>query len=198
MVMDVFTGQKTPEVVTNYQENNIVIVNVPANMTKLYQPLDLTVNGFSKRFLKDKFNLWYSQQISKQLAEGIVLEDVQIKLLLSTLKPLHAGWLIDLYNEMTPDKGVEIIKNGWRAAGIADALSLGLRNLPSTDPFDDIDPMLELGVDIGDRNIELITAVANLTTDELVLAASSDDDSDWEDPVADNRNAFNIFDVEAL
>ena len=127
----------------------------------------------------------FSQQISKQIAEGIVLEDVQIKLQLSTLKPLHAGWLIDLYNETTSHKGVEIIKSGWRAAGIADDISLGLRNLPSIDPFDYIDPMLELGVDIGDRNIELITAVANLTTDELVLAASkesmsSDDDSDRE------------------
>ena len=68
----------------------------------------------------------FSQQISKQLAEGIVLEDVQIKLQLSTLKPLHAGWLVVLYNEMTSDKGVDIIKSGWRAAGIADALSPGL------------------------------------------------------------------------
>ena len=202
MVIDVFMDHTTPEVITNYQENNIIIVNVPANMTTFYQPLDLTVNGFPKRFLKDKCNIWYSQQISKQLAKGIVLGDVQIKSPLSTLKPLHAGWMKDLYNEMTSDKGVDIIKSGWRAVSIADAISLGLRNLPSIDPFDDIDSMLELGVDIGDGNIELITAVANLTTD-LVLAASkesmsSDDDSNWEDPVADNHNAFNIFNEEAL
>ena len=48
--MDVFTGQTTSPVVESYEENNICIVNVPANMTKYYQPL--TVNGYAKRFMK--------------------------------------------------------------------------------------------------------------------------------------------------
>ena len=56
MIMDVFTGQMTPQVIQHYAESNILIVNVPRNMTKYYQPLDLTVNGYSKRFLKNKFN----------------------------------------------------------------------------------------------------------------------------------------------
>ena len=34
IVMDVFTGQTTWPVVESYEENNICIVNVPANMTK--------------------------------------------------------------------------------------------------------------------------------------------------------------------
>ena len=45
IVMDVFTGQTTSPVVESYKENNICIVKVPANMTKYYQPLDLTING---------------------------------------------------------------------------------------------------------------------------------------------------------
>ena len=56
MIMDVFKGQMTPQVIQHYTESNILIVNVPKNMTKYYQPLDLTVNGYSKRFLKNKFN----------------------------------------------------------------------------------------------------------------------------------------------
>ena len=52
IVMDVFTGQTTSPVVESYEENNICIVNVPANMTKYYQPLDFTVNGYAKRFMK--------------------------------------------------------------------------------------------------------------------------------------------------
>ena len=56
----------TTEVLDVITKNNIVVVNVPANMTKFYQPLDLTVNGHAKRFLKSKFSVWYADQISKQ------------------------------------------------------------------------------------------------------------------------------------
>ena len=47
-----FTGQMTTKVINGYEKANILIVNVPTNMTKYYQPLDLTVNGFAKSFLK--------------------------------------------------------------------------------------------------------------------------------------------------
>eukprot|EP00794_Sanderia_malayensis_P006691 gene6691-7447_t len=104
VIMDVFTGQMTSEVLALFMEHNICIVNVPPNMTKYYQPLDLTVNGYAKRFTKNKFNEWYAQQITRQLQEGNKLENVDVKLRLSTLKPLHAGWLVALYNEMTSAK----------------------------------------------------------------------------------------------
>lgn len=103
--MDAFTGQMTTDVVNKYLDNNILIVNVPKNMKKFYQPLDLTVNGFCKKLLKGKFSDWYSSQISKQLASNILLGDVKVKLQLTTLKPLQAGWIIDFYNEMTSAKG---------------------------------------------------------------------------------------------
>ena len=45
VIMDVFTGQMTVEMHNAYEEANILIINVPANMTKYYQPLDLTFNG---------------------------------------------------------------------------------------------------------------------------------------------------------
>ena len=48
VVMDVFTGQMTKDVLDSYKDANICIVNVPANMTKFFQPLDLTVNGYAK------------------------------------------------------------------------------------------------------------------------------------------------------
>ena len=80
MVMDVFTGQMTEDVVKHYQDNNILIVNVPRNMTKYYQPLDLTVNGYCKKFLKRKFIQWYSAEVTRQLADKVALEDVQVKI----------------------------------------------------------------------------------------------------------------------
>ena len=59
VVMDVFTGQMTSEVLTLLRSNNILVTNVPANMTKFYQPLDLTVNGYAKRYMARKFNDCY-------------------------------------------------------------------------------------------------------------------------------------------
>ena len=53
-ILDVFRGQVTSEV-TNLLRNNIFFVIVPNNMTHLFQPFDLTVNGYCKSFMKKKF-----------------------------------------------------------------------------------------------------------------------------------------------
>ena len=58
--MEVITDQMTTIVLEAFKEANVWIVNVPANMTRYHQPLDLTVNGYGKRFLKHKFNEWYT------------------------------------------------------------------------------------------------------------------------------------------
>ena len=56
VIMDVFTGQMTSDVLNLLRDNKILLTNVPANMTKFYQPLDLTINGYAKRFMARKFN----------------------------------------------------------------------------------------------------------------------------------------------
>ena len=57
-----FRGQLTNEVVNEMKDHDIAICQVPANMTHLFQPLDLTINGSAKVFLKAKFTKWLSQQ----------------------------------------------------------------------------------------------------------------------------------------
>ena len=61
VIMDVFTGQMTSDVKDVLEVNNILVTDVPANMTRFYQPLDLTVNGSAKPFLAKEFNDWYSE-----------------------------------------------------------------------------------------------------------------------------------------
>ena len=73
------------------QVNNILISNVPANMTRFYRPLDLTMNGSAKRFIAKKFNGWYLQQISDELDYVEPLEKIDVKLRLWILKSLHAA-----------------------------------------------------------------------------------------------------------
>ena len=63
LIIDVFSGQMTPGVLQKLRENYIFLVRVPPNMANLFQPLDLTVNGAAKAFMKRRFIEWYSQEI---------------------------------------------------------------------------------------------------------------------------------------
>ena len=165
--------------------------------------MDLTLNGYCKRFLKEKFSTWYSSQISKQFASNIPLDDIKIKFQLTTLKPLQAGWIIDFYNEMTSAKGKEIITSGWVSSGIKDAIELGLQNLPLIDPFEQLDPMLNGAEDVVESNRLHMIAIACLTIEELSLIGNKENfghdesehenDEEWIAP-NDERNAFNLFD----
>ena len=58
-------------------------------MTNLLQPLHLTVSGAAKAFMKQRFTEWYSQEIWKESEPGKKLNDIDIKLMLTILKPFH-------------------------------------------------------------------------------------------------------------
>ena len=49
---DVFSGQITQAVLDTLQKEDILLSRVLAGMTHIYQVLDLTVNGYAKRFTK--------------------------------------------------------------------------------------------------------------------------------------------------
>ena len=187
VIMDVFTGQ----MLNAYEEANILIINVPTNMTKYYQPLDLTVNGYAKRFLKSKFTEWYSSQVRAYLDNGVSIDDIEVGLQLSKIKRIHAGWLVEFCNHMTTSKGKEIIDSGWKAAGISDTVKLGSSKLPPIDPFHDIDPMLDDESVSSNRHL---LALRDVTAEEFELfcgkklgpenddAVTDDEtDSEWEE-----------------
>ena len=58
------------------------------------------------------------EQLMKQLDNSKPIEEIDVKLQLTTLEPLQAGWLVELYNEMTKSEGKGIIMSGWKATGI--------------------------------------------------------------------------------
>ena len=68
VIMDVFRGQITDDVISLLRDNNIHYVLVPNNITQLFQPLDLTVNKHCKSYLKRLFSEWCTQQIENQLS----------------------------------------------------------------------------------------------------------------------------------
>ena len=87
-------------------------------MIQLFQHLDLMVNKHRKSYLKRLLSEWYAQQIMNQLSLGKKVEEIKVEFLLTTLKPLHAKWLVEYYNEITSENGSSVIINGWEAAGI--------------------------------------------------------------------------------
>ena len=70
LIIDVFSGQVTKPVIDKMTENNVKIVKVPANKN---QPLDLTVNGAAKAYMKKRFTEWYSRLSFKSLTVVMVL-----------------------------------------------------------------------------------------------------------------------------
>ena len=82
-------------------ESCILVTTITANMTKYYQPLDLMVNEYAKKFLAKHFNEWNTAQISKQFKNGKALDEIDVKLRFSVIKHLDTEWLMSLYNEFT-------------------------------------------------------------------------------------------------
>ena len=184
----------TSDVLNLLRDNKILLTNVPPNMTKFYQPFDLTVNGFAKRFMARKCNDWYTEQVSAQLDKGISIDDIDIKLRLSLIKPLHASWLVDLYNHMTSGAAKDLIGSGWASSGIKDAINLGPDSLPSIDPFHDIAPMF---TESNESSPVYDDRIFDLSPETISIGYSNDGESSDEEvwvPADENRNIFETLD----
>ena len=138
-----FRGQKTAKVLKKLVSLNIVIVSVPANVTHFFQPLNLIVNGEAKRFIKDKFTIWYLEEVKQQIKLVGSSTNIDVDLRLTVLKPLNTVWLVDLYNHLSSPVGVGHIAKGWEKAGISGLLD-GQTNLPQEDPLTDIELAIEI------------------------------------------------------
>ena len=92
------------------------------------------------------------------------------------MKPLHAEWLVELYNQMSTAEGQKIIYSAWKASGIIEAIKAEKACLQPLDPFHDIDLMVELdnaGVEFN------LHEVCNLNESQLANGYSySNEDSD--------------------
>ena len=99
---------------------------VPKNLTHLLQPLDLTTNGSFKKMEKAAFRDYFTNTITRELEIDLEKDVTTIKvdLTLSTLKPIHAMVMTEIYQHFNKD-GRETILNGWKAAGVVRAVEEG-------------------------------------------------------------------------
>ena len=180
LIWAVLRGQKTEAVTSLLQEQKILNEYVPNNMTDYFQVLNLTVNKWVKDFMKQKFNEWFATQSRNELESGKELENITIKFLLLTMKPLHAGWLIDCYNQLTSSHGKDIILAGWRASRISAAAEDGLIGF-LIDPFNEIDPF--------DQTIEInMISVVPAISEEYINKEKVFHDCDSDDEFCDLEN----------
>ena len=102
-------------------------------MTNYFEPLDLTVNGPAKQFLKGKFQEWYAREIAKQVDKGIDVYAIDVNTKVSVMKPIHTRWLVGLYDHLRNKP--EVIRKGFEMAGIVEAVT---KELEPEDPFEDL------------------------------------------------------------
>jgi len=117
VLFDAFKGQTTESTYQLLEKNNISVVNIPANYTNKLQSMDFSVNKSLKEFLKNQFGDWHSKMVFKDLDES---RHVPVDLRFSVMKPLNAMWLKEAHKYLKNNPS--IIKNGFKASGITDAL----------------------------------------------------------------------------
>ena len=139
MIFDVFKGHMCDSVHTLLESNKILQVLVPNNCTDLLQPLDLSVNKPFKDTLRSKFSEWYAHEV---VEAGKQVEEVQVEMRMSVMKELSSWWFISAYDHIRSNP--DIVKNGFKKAGITEALEKGLpevdleldlQDLSENDPF---------------------------------------------------------------
>ena len=62
--------------------------------------------------MKRKFVDWYARQIVTEINKARDVEEIDVPMKLSIMKPLHASWLMELYNYMTLSAGRNVCMKG--------------------------------------------------------------------------------------
>ena len=126
------------------------------------------------------------------MESGKNIDEIEVKLNLTTFKPLHAAWITEFYDLMTYDQGKSVIIDCWEASGITGVLESRLVNLSSVDLFANIDPLVTKPTISNNKPLIPEEEIA-----ERGYARDWYDDSaeEWEMEGQDEtRSAFDIFD----
>ena len=101
LIYDVSKAQTTDKYCEHLDDNNIAHVEVPLNLTCTFQPLDLKVNAFTKKFpklwkkLSENFIEWYSKELTNGQNKGKNVHQFDIDNKLSKMKLIHENAIAD-------------------------------------------------------------------------------------------------------
>ena len=120
-IFDVFRAHRNEAMLKKLHDARIRTVFVPASCTGELQPLDLHVNSVFKTQLRSCFTEWYSEQVTTAMRAGKSTAD-PIDLKISTLKPIHAKWLLKSHCHLEANPA--IIRKGFHDAGIEESAQI--------------------------------------------------------------------------
>ena len=129
LIYDVFKAQTADKHREHFDRNNIAYAQVLPILTHHFQSLDLSVNGFAKSSLKSGLQDWYVKEVTNGLNKGKNVHQIDIDTKLSKMKPIHAQWLISLYNKLR--NSGKIIKSAFTNASIMEII--GNKEIPDDD-----------------------------------------------------------------
>ena len=119
-IFDVFSAYHCNSVLAKLKSHNIHQVFVPAGCTGELQPLDVGVNQDFKQLMKNSFSRWYAQEVREAMDQGVAINDIKVDLRATTVKPLHANWIISAITTLS-DK-TDTIKKPFERIGIIDCI----------------------------------------------------------------------------
>lgn len=101
---------------------------VPGGCTEELQPLDLSVNDYYKKQLKQCFSNWYSEIIIRRLTVGGTIDKVKVDLRTFSTKPIHAKWLIKVHASLSSHQFIIIA--GFNKTELKKIVDESKRELP--------------------------------------------------------------------
>ena len=122
LIVDVFKAHQTDAVRKFLDAKYISVLYMPAYYTDNLQPLDLTVNKSFTEDLRQSFQNWYGDQVRQQLDKGTSMCDITVDLRLSSIKNLHAGWIVHAYKAIS--ERPRLIRSGFSQVGLCIPLPL--------------------------------------------------------------------------
>lgn len=102
VIFDVFKAHRSEVLLETLKKENIKVVYVPASCTDELQPMDQIPNKIFKEKIKNCSSDYYTEQVTKCLREDRPVESIDIKT--STIKPLHARWIMKAFEKVKCDK----------------------------------------------------------------------------------------------
>lgn len=86
----IYIAHRCQTVLDLLHKNGICVIFIPSGCTGERQPLDISVNDYYKKQLKNCFYNVYASKIQ----QGTDVADISVDLRTSVLKPVHARWFI--------------------------------------------------------------------------------------------------------
>jgi len=86
------------------------VLYIPKKATDYFSVLDVGLNRPFKASMKSQFNAYMTTMIAKQLQDGVLPCNINIKMKTSFIKPLTAKWIVSSWKNLNENITIE---NSW-------------------------------------------------------------------------------------